>query len=140
MEPLRTARGEAAALRAATDSQRHKSDRNLSSQFDDQQQGKKENIFVKACLCACINPIRWLLEFLGRVVGTRMKRFGASAMAFTKRQARLCLNGAVPYKIELRLTGVNMLVLCSFYYVFIDQARIAFFPPSADHTVAIVSL
>lgn len=56
-----------------------------------------------------------------------------------KSQADACLNGNKPYSISLRLTGINFLVLCSIWYLYIDQLRLALFPHSADHSLAIVS-
>jgi hypothetical protein len=35
---------------------------------------------------------------------------------------------------------VNFFVLCNIWMVFMDQARLAFFPPSADFPLAIVDL
>jgi len=56
-----------------------------------------------------------------------------------KEQATKCLNGNRPYKISFKFTGVNFLVLCSIWYLYIDQMRLAFFPHSADFACAIVS-
>ena len=56
-----------------------------------------------------------------------------------KDQATKCLNGNRPYKISFKFTGVNFLVLSSIWYLYIDQARLAFFPHSADFACAIVS-
>ena len=56
---------------------------------------------------------------------------------FMLRHAKLILMGAEPYACQLRLTLVNFIVVCSIWYMFIDQARLVFFRPRADHTVAV---
>ena len=70
----------------------------------------------------------------------RKVRIGASLLhRKMKDQASKCLSGRRPYKISFKFTGVNFLVLCSIWYLYIDQFRLAFFPHTADHTCAIVS-
>lgn len=56
-----------------------------------------------------------------------------------KEQASKCLSGRRPYKISFKFTGVNFLVLCSLWYLYIDQFRLAFLPHAADFSCAIVS-
>ena len=56
-----------------------------------------------------------------------------------KARSNACLNGNRPYGINFRFTGVNMLVLCSIWYLYIDQLRLAFMPHSADFGCAVVS-
>jgi len=45
-----------------------------------------------------------------------------------------------PYSFSAQFTMVNFNVLCSIWYVFMDQARLAFFRPSADFPLAILDL
>jgi hypothetical protein len=61
-------------------------------------------------------------------------------LAVTRRQAGLVLNGVDPYRCRIRITAVNLVVLCSIWFMFVDAARLAFFPPSADDAVAAVNL
>lgn len=56
------------------------------------------------------------------------------------RQLDACLNGNRPYSLTVRCTGVNLLVICSFWFLFIDQLRLVFAPHSMDHQFAVVSL
>ncbi len=56
-----------------------------------------------------------------------------------KEQAKMFLNGSRPYKLSFKFTGVNFLVVCSIWYLYIDQMRLAFFPHSADRACAIIS-
>jgi len=61
-------------------------------------------------------------------------------MRFLQQNARLFLNGMAPYSFSAQFTMVNFNVLCSIWYVFMDQARLAFFRPSADFPLAILDL
>jgi len=54
-------------------------------------------------------------------------------------QVDSCLNGNRPYAISIRFTGINFLVICSIWYLFIDQLRLAFMPHTADFGCAVVS-
>lgn len=56
-----------------------------------------------------------------------------------KEQAAKFLNGSRPYKLSFKFTGVNFLVVCSIWYLYIDQMRLAFFPHDADEACAIIS-
>jgi hypothetical protein len=53
-------------------------------------------------------------------------------------QARLLLNGSEPYVCLMRLTMVNFIVMCNFWYMFADQARFVIFPPNSDTGLAVV--
>jgi hypothetical protein len=57
-----------------------------------------------------------------------------------KTQLVACLNGNRPYGITCRFTGVNLLVICSFWFLFIDQLRLVYAPPWMDYEFAVVSL
>ncbi len=56
-----------------------------------------------------------------------------------KEEAKKFLNGSRPYKLSFKFTGVNFLVVCSIWYLYIDQMRLAFFPHGADQACAIIS-
>ena len=58
----------------------------------------------------------------------------------TQTQLNACLNGNRPYSFTFRFSGVNLLVVCSFWYLFIDQIRLVYAPNSLDDEFAIVSL
>ena len=91
-------------------------------------------------LCVIMVPFLWLADCFVKTVGDRVYKFGQSTMVNARRQAKLFLNGMKPYALAVRLTLVNMLVACSTWYMFIDQARLAFLPPASDYAVSIVSL
>jgi hypothetical protein len=147
MEPLRTARGEAAALRAATESQAmDNSNRGLGGgqspggPASNQRSEAKFIEIMEAIICIPLTPLFWIGECFVNVVGKRLYQLGSMAFKTTRRQGRLFLNGMQPYSCSFRITAVNILVMCSAWYMFIDQARLAFFPPSSDNALAIVSL
>lgn len=54
-------------------------------------------------------------------------------------QAELFLHGKNPYECTTRITTVNIIVLCSVWYMFIDQAHYAFFPREADYPLALLN-
>ena len=76
------------------------------------------------CTMRCINMIRGGTSLIHRKM---------------KEQATKFLNGSRPYKISFKFTGVNFLVVCSIWYLYIDQLRLAFFPHTVDTACAVVS-
>jgi len=60
------------------------------------------------------------------------------ARAKAKTEIALILFGSNPYSCKIRATGINLLVLCSFIYLFLDVITLAFFPPEADPYVAVI--
>lgn len=143
MEPIRSDRGENAAIQAATSSMAGptSSDRDLL-QLDERAENSGNQ-----CANYCMNavfflllPFLWLYDcfyYLGlRFVSPLSRRL----THFARRQAYFILNGLDPYVFRLRLTCVNLLVVCSTWLMFIDQVRLAFFPPTADYALAWISL
>jgi hypothetical protein len=121
MEPLKTARGEAAARRAAT-------------HFEDSHDNvENDSNHSHDPLYILFVPFIWLWRCIYHNCVEKCLRF-------TRRQAKLFLNGAPPYSCSSDFTMVNFFVLCNIWMVFMDQARLAFFPPSADFPLAIVDL
>jgi hypothetical protein len=134
MVPIRTPRGEAAALHAATEmSKAEQSDKDRDEEeFTDQ---------THAILSAVLFPFLWIYDVvLYDYVWRPISRTGKAVVATIQRQGKLCLHGVPPYALSFRLTMVNFLVICSIWYMFIDQIRLAFFAPSSDYALAIVSL
>lgn len=149
MEPLKTARGEAAALRAAieTDPNPNITERGLSTSGTNTtlpsslKESFKLNEVASKYFSKLISPFMWVYDscFL-QVLGERfLTCFHVTTLA-GKHHGQLFLNGMKPYACSVRLTAVNLLVLCSTWYMFIDQARLAFLPRGADDSLAIVSL
>lgn len=63
-----------------------------------------------------------------------------SSLLCFRKQARQFLYGDSPYVCQVRLTMVNFVVLCSTWFLFSDQIRLAFFSESADYSLAIINL
>ena len=66
--------------------------------------------------------------------------FSKAARTKIKEQVSLILLGKHPYACELRATSVNILVICSATYLFLDSISLAFFPPSSDFAVAVIEV
>lgn len=65
-------------------------------------------------------------------------RYRAARLGAKVRLAKL-LYGDDPFSCTPRFSGVNFLVLCSAYYMFIDNLRLASFPAEADWSVMVVT-
>jgi hypothetical protein len=146
MEPLRTTRGQAAALRAATEAlgMSHSDrglpgSRSLGGGASGEQVERKWTDLLEATLCLPLVPFFWIAECFINVIGNRLYRLGKRMLVIVRRQGQLFLNGMQPYACAVRITFVNLLVVCSTWYMFIASARLTFFPPSSDYALAIVS-
>lgn len=155
MEPLRTKQGEQAALRAATrgipptptDGRDNPPDHHRRHPRG----GGLDAINRRRPWRRCLQPLRRQCESLKTPM---LRPYRAARLAYAayarpcyrsvvqcvRRQATLMLNGLAPYRCRVRLTCVNFVVLCSVWYMFVDQARLAFFPPSSDNAIATVNL
>jgi hypothetical protein len=56
----------------------------------------------------------------------------------TKQDVTSILYGDTPFSCKIRVTGINILVLCSLLFLFLEVANLAFLPASVDHEVAVV--
>jgi hypothetical protein len=122
MEPIKSQLAIEAATRAAEQTSR--TDIYLPAK------AKEEKIFV----------FQSLLIWPVRVYQKKILPFCQSARARMKKQITLILFGKHPYSCELRATSVNILVLCSSAYLFLDSLSLAFFPPSSDFAVAVIEV
>lgn len=142
MEPLRSGRGEAAALKAATSSAPSTVFGNEQLLGSDSEYEHGQGKFVE-CLqisfLAVLIPFFWLFDCFHYLWNNFIAPCCLSVSQYVRRQANLMLNGLEPYQCGIRLTCVNFVVVCSTWYMFIDQARLAFFPPSSDFAVAIIN-
>ena len=120
MEPIPTIAGIEAATRAA---------RRTSRSVAEKQDGDSEDRI------SCIRTVfLWPVEFASDVLIPLL----LSARAATKRQITLVLFGRSPYACWIRATGINILVVCSFIYLFLDVINLAFFSAESDLAVAVV--
>lgn len=139
MAPISSKRAEEAARRAATQTALEP----FVDQNEDQrkgesstQQGEKTMRAVENICVILVLPLYYIYDCFGARLFRWLERLFAS---FTN-QASLFLNGMKPYHCSTRITTVNLVVLCSTWYMFIDQARLAFFPAQADGHLAKVNL
>jgi hypothetical protein len=149
MEPLRSDRGKAAALRAAT--QLSAEDQGANGEYEGDGEGFDRTVDIsnrakiisgiQTCFAYMLLPFLWTFDFFYYYVGVSfLVPLWKTCLRHVRRQGRLILNGLNPYVCRVRLTMVNVIVLCSTWYMFIDQARLAFFPAEADDALAAVNL
>lgn len=149
MEPLRSDRGKAAALRAAT--QTSADEQGASGEFEGDGGAFDRTVdisnrakFISAiaiCFAYMLLPFLWTFDFFYYYVGVSfLVPLWQTCLRHLRRQGRFILNGLNPYVCRVRLTMVNVIVLCSTWYMFIDQARLVFFPAEADDALAVVNL
>jgi hypothetical protein len=140
MEPIRSKEGLDAAKRAA-----HGAKNDVELEDGGHTEGSIPD--KKQCMLHCLEnfcvllllPFIWMYDIFTYVIGARLFRWGQILNKSMRRQGKLFLNGQPPYSCSVRLTTVNIIVLCSTWYMFIDQMRLAFFPASADYTLAVIN-
>ena len=57
-----------------------------------------------------------------------------------KKQVKRVLLGMRPFSCTIQLSSINILVVCSFIFLFGDQTVLAFLPSSADHAYKVLLL
>ena len=124
MEPLTDYHGIEAATRAAHETGRSTIDRPPST---------REKGGISTLLLA------WLLWPVKFARSTFVPWYQAVKEA-SKEKIRHILWGDAPFYCKIRITGVNILVLCSFIYLFIEVTALAFFPAKWDYGVAVAGL
>lgn len=143
MEAFKTSRGEQAALRAATQTSTMSPDEVVRASGPLNSNNTKHNaicrLFHTCCMWVCL-PFLWLTDCFFHLMGDYVCRCCNQFYQVTKRQANLCLNGKKPWVCSVRITSINLVVLCSTWYMFSDQMRLAFFPASADFAFAVINL
>ena len=148
MEPLLTKRGEEAARKAASEfaigAQLADNDlgleEDLENQADSQAGLNDKTLRVVENVCVVLLlPFFWIYDCFVFVIGARLFRWAEAMYISLRHQAHLFLNGMKPYECSARITTVNLVVLCSTWYMFIDQIRLAFFPMEADDTLAVLN-
>jgi hypothetical protein len=91
-----------------------------------------------------LGEFRGKRSFLENSCFSRTARIIESATNATKefliRQAELITRGGPPYRIEIRFTTVNFLVICSVVVAFLDQFRYAFLPSKTDNAIMFIIL
>lgn len=142
MEPILNKAGEEAARQAATEFA-------MGGSCEDEDQDEADNSptegndtafkVVENILEVLLLPFFLMYDLFVFVIGARLFRWAEVVFIFTRRQAHSFLHGHSPYEFSTTITTVNLIVVCSIWYMFIDQARLAFFPTNADYALAVVN-
>jgi len=145
MEPIPTKAGEDAARQAASEFQgdlafatEEQSEPDELS-LDNHERGGGAFEVVEFILEVLLLPVFLLYHLFRASIGARLVRWAVALFSFLKRQAHAFLYGRSPYTCSMNITTINIIVLCSIWYMFIDQARLAFFPTSSDGRLALVN-
>lgn len=124
MEPIRDLEGMEAAMRAAQRTRRSES--NVARQPNDH----------RGFLTWVSDLVSWPLHFFQDKV--------IPCYVHTRRAAKVVLehllNGAPGYACRTRVTCINLLVICSFVFLFIDAFSIAYLPARLDRATSIVGV
>lgn len=128
MEPLNDPVGIAAAAKAAKKTFRSVSDKEIEI-FDDS--GYMQDAL--GCLC---DALSWPSEFFHATFLPWYHRLRVS----TKIRVAQLLYGDSPFSCKFRFTGINVLVICSLVFLFLEVANLAFFHPGFETEVTIVGM
>jgi hypothetical protein len=126
MEPLNDPEGIEAASRAAKKTVRSTQDKPMEEE-------EESGYFQNAVECF-MDTIAWPAEFFRSTMlpWYHMQRLNA------KLQVTKLLYGDAPFACKVRVTGINLLVFCSFVFLLLEVVNLAFFPATFDKEVAIV--
>ena len=120
MEPIKASAAVESAMRASQQTSRSASTKQVSEPED------KTN-----CFTACIS---WPVKFLNNAAIPAFQ-MGKRAL---KRHIAMFLFGETPYACQIRATGINVLVLCSLAYVFLESITLTFIPANANFAASLV--
>jgi hypothetical protein len=126
MEPIKDPVGIEAAARAASRTVRSTQDKPIEESF--------ETGYLQDLLEFFTDTVSWPKHF----VRTKLYPWYQLQRDSLKRTMTMILFGQSPFACRIQITGVNLLVLCSIVYLFLEVINLAFLPASADQTVAIV--
>ena len=122
MEPIKSSVGIEAALRAALQTSRTAVETEIKPKDD-------PNPWCSALLA-------WPAKFLKET----MVPFYRRTRATCKRHVTSLLYGNSPYACKLHATGINLLVSCSFIYLFLEVVSLSFFSADTDFAFAVVAV
>lgn len=125
MELLRNREGQEAALAAAKQTGR------LQQRDKEAKESKKSSLLVW---------LRNVFMWPGQFAKTSLIPFYQKGRKASKEQISHMLYGDSPFACNFRVTGVNLLVLCSTWYLFVEVIRHAFLPASWDYSLTVVTL
>lgn len=126
MEPLVDSECIAAAMVAAK--------KTVRSTQDKPEEVLEEAGFFQDCMDTCLDILSWPSDF---ATSTLLPFYRRLRLA-TKMLATQLLLGDSPFSCKIRVTGINLLVLCSIAFLFLEVANLAFLPADFDDEMAII--
>jgi hypothetical protein len=129
MQPLSTKAGEEAAREAAYDFAY-----GINTPGDHPQDQPSDEKTLRALL---LLPFVTLYTCFVSMAGARLYKCFSEIIFQIQKHSYWFLNGMAPYQFNTRITTVNFVVLCSLWYLFMDQIRLAFIPTQYDQSLAI---
>jgi hypothetical protein len=126
MEPLSDPDGIEAASRAAM--------RTTRSTQDKPEEVLEETGAWQNCFDTFMDIASWPSDFF---LSTMLPLFRKLRLALKRLLTQLLL-GDDPFSCKLRVTGINLLVLCSIAFLFLETINLAFLPADLDGEMAVV--
>jgi hypothetical protein len=127
MEPLRNPAGVEAARRAAEKTGRAMKEQDAEAKTTD----GLGQVAMNVGLVIFALPLRCAMKLIPWYRRSR---------AYAKVQVTHLLYGESSYACRFRLTGINVLVVCSFVLLFFENVKLAFFPARWDHAMSAIGL
>jgi hypothetical protein len=126
MEPINDPAGIHSAMQAAK--------KTVRSTQDKPEEVQEETGFLQSCMDTCMSIISWPSNFLMTTVLPFYHRLRLA----TKILVSNFLLGDAPFSCKVRVTGINLLVLCSIAFLFLEVINLGFLPASLDDEMAII--
>ncbi|KAG7349730.1 adenylate cyclase family protein [Nitzschia inconspicua] len=126
IEPLTDPEGIAAAFMAAR--------KTVRSTQDKPEEVMEETGLFQGCMDTCLDILSWPSDF----VASTLLPFYRRLRLATKLLVTQLLLGEAPFSCKIRITGINVLVLCSIIFLFLEVIKLAFLPAEFDDEIAIV--
>lgn len=128
MEPLTDPAGQEAARRAAK--------KTIRSQSNDNIELADDGGYMQDLLGRITDAILYPAFYVTNTLFPGYRKLRVTA----KVRVSQLLYGDSPFACRVRVTGINLLVLCSLIFLFLEVANLAFMPPHFDKTVSLVVL
>jgi hypothetical protein len=125
MEPVADPGGIEAASRAAR--------KTVRSTQDKPEEILEETGVFHECMDVLIDALSWPHDYFVSTLAPLYKRLRSAL----KRLVTQLLFGESPFSCKLRVTGINLLVLCSLAFLFFEVINLAFLPAEYDNEMAI---
>eukprot|EP00934_Nitzschia_sp_Nitz4_P000094 Nitzschia sp. Nitz4//scaffold89_size161592//92699//96967//NITZ4_002385-RA/size161592-snap-gene-0.176-mRNA-1//-1//CDS//3329559637//94//frame0 len=143
MLPIMNQAGEDAARRAAArDSAMGGGVEELEEEDIHLDSDGKDGTLRKCCshiLEVLLLPFFLIYDLLFFVIGNSIFRWFKALVLAIRKQAHGFLTGQSPYHCSTTVTSVNVIVVCTIWYMLVDSARLAFVQPDYDRALAVIN-